>query len=130
MEYPRGARFTPPKRASDLVPSSEEVTHALIDVSVNAVERRLARPMAEVVRPAKQRPVQRVAHFGPRIVIARHQQIANLRLEPLHALLGRARAQIPKTVRFVTVRPERVAQEVEAFLPSIFQRGLGLVEFQ
>src|SRR5258705_10074246 len=32
-----------------LVPSSEEVTHALIDVSVNAVERRLARPMAEVV---------------------------------------------------------------------------------
>ena len=30
-----------------MVPSSEEVTHALIDVSVNAVERRLARPMAE-----------------------------------------------------------------------------------
>ena len=83
--------------------------------------------MAEVVRPAKQRAVQRVAHFGPWIVVARHQPIANLRLEPLHALLGRARAQIPMTVRFVTVRSERVAEEVEAFLPSILQRGLGLV---
>src|ERR1019366_6128113 len=79
-------------------------------------ECRSARPVAEVVRPAKQSAVQRVAHFGPWIVVARHQQIANLRLEPLHALLGRARAQIPMTVRFVTVRSERVAEEVEAFL--------------
>jgi predicted DNA-binding transcriptional regulator AlpA len=44
--------------------------------------------MAEVLRPAKQRAVQRVAHFGPWIVVARHQQIANLRLEPLHALMN------------------------------------------
>jgi len=50
-------------------------------------------------RPAKQRPVQHVAHFGLRIVVARH--FADLRLEPLHALLGRTRAQISKTVRFV-----------------------------
>lgn len=112
------------------VPSSEEVAHTFIDVSVNAAECRSARPMAEVVRPAKQRPVQRVAHFGPRIVVAGHQQIANLRLEPLHALLGRARAQIPMTVCFVTVRPERVAEEVETFSPSILQRGFGLVERQ
>ena len=51
-------------------------------------------------------------------------------LEPLHALLGRARAQIPRAVRFVTVRSERVAEEVEAFVPSILQRGLGLIECQ
>ena len=76
------------------VPSGEEVAHALIDVSVNAAESRSARPVAEVIRPAEQRPVQRVAHFGPWTVVARHQQIADLRLEPLHALLGRARAQI------------------------------------
>src|SRR5262249_56886351 len=38
---------------------------------------RLARPEAEVVRPAEQRPVQRIAHFEPWIVIAGHQQIAN-----------------------------------------------------
>ena len=106
------------------VPSGEEVAHALIDVSVNATVCRSARPVAEVVRPTKQRSVQRVAYFRPRIVVARHQQIANLRLEPLHALLGRARAQIPKTVRFVTVRSERVAEEVEAFLKlcKVFDR--------
>src|SRR6266446_3437411 len=108
-----------------LVSSGEEVAHALIDVSVNTAECGSARPEAEVVRPTEQRPVQRIAHFGPRIVIAGHQQIANLCLEPLHALLGRARAQIPIAVRFVTVRSERVAQEVEAFLPSILQRSLG-----
>ena len=46
---------------------------------------------------------------------AHNQQIANLHLEPLHALLGRARAQIPKTVRFVTVRSEQVrSQRAEA----------------
>src|SRR3979490_1003305 len=56
------------------VPSGEEVAYALINVSVDAAECRSARPMAEVVRPAKQRAVQRVEHFGPWIVVARHQQ--------------------------------------------------------
>src|ERR1700736_552840 len=110
------------------VPSGEEVTHALVDISVNRAECRSTRPVTEVVRPAEQRLVQRVAHFGPRIGVAGHQQITDLRLEPLHALLGWARAQIPLTITFVTVRSERVSQEVEAFLPSILQRGLGLVE--
>src|SRR5258708_21441437 len=104
------------------VPSGEEGAHALIDVSVNATECRSARPVAEAVRPAKQRSVQRVAYFRPRIVVARHQQIANLRLEPLHALLGLARAQIPKTVRSVTVRSEQAAAYVDAFSPGMRQR--------
>ena len=111
-----------------LVPSGEEVAHALIDVLVDTTECRSTRPLAEVVRPAKQRPAQHVANFGPRIVVARHQQIADLGLELLHAFLGRARAQIPKTVRFVTVRSERVSRGSRAFLPSILQRGLGLVD--
>src|SRR5262249_59218457 len=105
-----------------LVSSGEEVAHALIDVSVNTAECGSARPEAEVVRPAEQAPVQRIAHFEPWIVIAGHQQIANLRLEPLHALLGRARAHIPTAVRFLTVRPTRVAQEVVSFLPAILHR--------
>src|SRR5579864_2355389 len=112
------------------MPSGEEVAHALIDVSVNAAECRPSRPVAEVVRPTGQRSVQRVAYFGPRIVVAGHQQVADLRLEPLQALLGRARAQVPLAVGFVTVWPKRVAEEVEAFLPSVLQRGLGLVERQ
>ena len=65
-------------------------------------------PMAEVVRPAKQRAVQRVTHFGPWIVVARHQQIANLVLSRCFLFLDEL-AFIPMTVQFVTVRPERVA---------------------
>src|SRR6516162_323783 len=63
--------------------------------------------------------VQRVAHFWPRLVIAGHQQAADRRLEPLHALLGRACTQIPFAVRLITMRAERVAKEIEAFLPGI-----------
>src|SRR5262245_29371680 len=80
------------------VPSDEECTHALADVEVDAAECRSARPVAEVVRPAAQTLVQLVAHLGPRSVVAWHQQLADLRLEPLHALLGWARAPIPLAV--------------------------------
>ena len=65
--------------------------------------------MAEVVRPAEQKAVQRVAYLWPWIVVTGHKQIADLSLEPLQALLGWARAQIPFAVCFVTVWSERVA---------------------
>ena len=51
--------------------------------------------IAEVGRPAAQKPVQSCPHLGPRALVARHQQVADLRLDPQHALLGRACAQIP-----------------------------------
>jgi hypothetical protein len=67
--------------------------------------------MTEVVRPAEQRAVQRVAQFRPWLKVAGQQQIANRRLEPLHPFLGWARAQIPVTGCFITVRSKRVAEE-------------------
>src|SRR3974377_11830 len=99
------------------ISTGEEVAHALIDVDVNTTVRRAARPIAEVVRPAEQEFVQRVPNVRPRIDVARHQEIADFRLCPLHTLLGRARAQVPLSVPRIVVWPERVAQEVEAFLP-------------
>ena len=81
-----------------LVPSSEEVAHAFIDVSVNTAEWRSARSEAEVVRPVEQRFVQAVAQFGPRICVAGNQQFGNVRLEPAQTLLGRARAQIRRRI--------------------------------
>ncbi len=45
--------------------------------------------MAEVIRPAAQRTVQLVEHLGPGIGVGGHQQVADLGLEALHALLGR-----------------------------------------
>src|SRR4029078_3811217 len=108
------------------MPSSEEVAHAFIDVSVNTAECRPARSEAEVVRPAKQIAVQSVAQFRPRVGVAGHQQLGNIHLESVHTLLGRARAQIPSTVCFITVRSERVAEEVEALVSGISSPGLDL----
>src|SRR5262245_59196259 len=49
----------PPIAASlHLVPPGEECAYALGDVVIDAAECRTARPVAEVVRPAAQRPVQ------------------------------------------------------------------------
>src|SRR5215510_5191028 len=111
------------------VPSDEECAHALADVEVDAAECRSSRSVAEVVRPAAQTPVQLVAHFGPGSVVAGHQQLADFRLEPLHARLGRARTPIPLAVTPVRiVRAERVAKERKALLTGILQRGLGLVD--
>ena len=80
-----------------LMPSGEESAHALGDVLVHPAEGRPTCPIGEVVRPAAQGPVQRVAHFFPWFSVAGRQQGGDLRLEPLHALLARARTQIPST---------------------------------
>ena len=53
-------------------------------------------------------------------LLAGTQQVADLRLEALHALLGRAGAQIPFPVRLEHMQAERVAKEVEAFLSTSF----------
>src|SRR6516165_5772805 len=66
-------RRTVLSRPRHLVPSGEEVADALVDISVDAPENRSTCSVGEVVRPAAQRPVQRVARFPPRIVIAGHQ---------------------------------------------------------
>src|SRR5512145_850193 len=113
------------------VPPDEESAHTLADVEVDAAECWPPRSVTEVVRPAAQSSVQRVAHVLPRFVVTRYQQLTHLRLEPLHALLGRARAHIPLAVPPVgIVRSERVAKEIEALLSGIPQRGLGLVDCQ
>src|SRR6516162_2259125 len=69
------------------MPSDEEIAHALVDVSIDATQWRPTRAVGEVVRPAEQNSVQRVAHFWPRLVIAGHQQVAD-RCRPAQALLA------------------------------------------
>src|SRR3954462_9953627 len=91
---------------------------------------RHSRAVAEIGRPAEQKPVQPVAHLGPWFLVAGHQDVADLRLDPLYALLGRARAQVPMAVLPVALRTERVTKEVEAFRAGILHRGLRLVERQ
>ena len=73
-----------------LVPSREEIAHALIDVVVDTPECRPVRPIGEVARPTEQKRVECVAYVQPGILIAGRQQISDLCLESLHALLGHA----------------------------------------
>ena len=104
-----------------LVPSRKEPAQTFKDILVDATICLAPRAVAKVVGPASQRPVQLVTYFWPWIDVARHQKIADPCLEPLHALLGRARAQIPIPVRLKPMRAERVAEEVEAFLSGVSQ---------
>src|SRR6516225_7523101 len=60
-----------------LVPSGEKAAHALTDVVIDTAERCHRRSEIEVARPAPECPVQIVAHLGPGIGVARHQQLAH-----------------------------------------------------
>src|SRR5438128_2572781 len=111
-----------------LAPPAQEVTHAIIDVIVDGPIGHQPRAVAEVVRPAAQQTVQPVAYIRPRFLVAGDQQLIDLGFEPLDALPGGARAQVSAPFLAVVLRPKRIAKEVEAFLPSILQRGLRLVE--
>ena len=75
----------------------------------------------------EQHAVHLAAHVIPGRQIGRPQHVADPSIEVLSALLGRARAQVPLPVLREPLRSERVAEEVEALLSGITQRGFGLV---
>src|SRR6478609_2972896 len=117
-------------RPCTLCLSREEPAQTFKDILVDATVCLAPRAVAKVVGPASQRAVQLVTYLRPWIDIARHQKIADPCVEPLHTLLGRARAQIPIPVRLKPMRAERVAEEVEAFLSGVSQRSLRLIDRQ
>jgi radical SAM superfamily enzyme YgiQ (UPF0313 family) len=75
------------------------------------------------VTPADQKPVQSAAHRRPCALAAGLEQVADLGLDPLDTLLGRARARIPMAILPVAVRAEGVAKEIEALVASVPHRG-------
>src|ERR1700678_3506799 len=86
--------------------------------------------MGEVGRPAAKQTVESLRHFRPCAFLARRQQVANLRLDPLYALLRGSGSQIPTAGLEKPFRSQGVAQEVEALRASIPHRGFRLVERQ
>ncbi len=112
-----------------LVPSRKKVSNAIIDMLVDRPICGQVRTVAEVSRPTEQKPVQLVAHLGPRPFLARYQDLADLGLDPLNTFLGRARAQIPMASFPIAVRAECVTKEIEALRSGVAQRGLLLIEY-
>ena len=61
-----------------LVPSSEEVSDAVIDMVIDGAIGRQARAIAEIRRPTGQKPVQSAAHRRPCALVAGLEQVAIL----------------------------------------------------
>jgi hypothetical protein len=83
-EVPEHFRIGKPSDAAPwlLVPSSEEVPDTVMDMMIDGPIRRQARAIAEIRRPAGQKPVQSSAHLGPWPFLAGSQEIADLGLDP------------------------------------------------
>ena len=62
--------------------------------------------------------------------MGRFEMIANILLEPDHALRRRARPQIRFAIPLMPVQAEAVARELEPFPPRVLEPGLGLVQGQ
>src|ERR1044072_2175279 len=95
------------------VPFAEEGSRAVIDMLINGFVRRGKRTIAEVSGPTAQAAVQSRSHFRPGALVARRQQLADFCLDPSHALLGWACAQIPATTVGKVAWSQRIAKEVE-----------------
>ena len=93
------------------VATNQETSNAVIDMIVG--------------RPVGNQPRSRRfsrSRTRPRRLVSWNQDLADLLLEPSHALLQRARAQIPMAVLPIVVRSERIPQKIKALPPSISDR--------
>src|ERR1700676_4362470 len=129
-EFPEDA--APGKRARSLsrllVPLGEETPDAIADISIDGPIRANVGSIAEIRRPTRQQAVQFPAYLRPRAFVARHQKIADLVLDALHAFPGWTCAWILLSAVCGERRPQRVAEEVEAFHAGVLHRGLRFVE--
>jgi len=112
------------------VPLSEEVPRPVIDMLIDGFVCGRESAIGEVGRPPAQDAVQSCPYLIPGPLVARHKQLADLQLDPLHTLLGRARPQILAPSVGQVPWSQGVAREVEAFAPGILHRGFRLVERQ
>ena len=103
--------------ANKAQPFAQKIAYSVIDMTINSLIRRRKRTMAEVSRPTAQKAIELRTNLRPCAFVARYQQVADFRLDPLHAFLGRRRAQIPTTTVGEVAWSERIAKEIEAFPP-------------
>src|SRR3981081_2356292 len=101
------------------MPFAQKIAYSVIDMTINSLIRWRKRAMAEVSRPTAQKAIESRTNLRPCAFVAR---VADFRLDPLHAFLGRRRAQIPTTTVGEVAWSERIAKEIAAFPPSVSHR--------
>src|SRR5205823_7673364 len=111
-------------------PSAQEAPDTITDLTVNGFVSRRAGSVAEIRRPAGEKPVEPFAHVGPFPHVSRLQNIPDLGLDPQYALVGRACAEIPLPTFGKMSWSQRVAKEIEALPPGVLDRGLRFIQRQ
>src|SRR5687768_9474655 len=100
----------------------------MINVVVNRTVRPQSCPIAKVVCPAPQHPIEPPYHFLPWVLIARAKQCCYALLRPLNRFLRRLRSQIPVAIFPIPLWPKTVAQKIEPLLSCITNTSLAFVE--
>jgi hypothetical protein len=95
-------------------------------MTINSLIRWRKRAMAEVSRPTAQKAIESRTNLRPCAFVARYQQVADFRLDPLHAFLGRRRAQIPTTTVGDTLGVIFLILYAAGKLPGLFALPAGL----
>src|SRR3954466_4324650 len=87
----------------------QEAANRLIDIVVRRPVSHQSRAVAKIASPTTQQMVQPQTYFVPGSDGSGRQNVRHPPLETLHALLRRARAEIPVAILPVTVRAKAVA---------------------
>lgn len=119
---------TPGASRWHLVSPSQEVANPMIDKLINRPIGHQSGPIAEVVSPAVEYPIQPDGYLRPRALIATTKHFANAPLQTLDTALRWFGGQVPMTVFAVPLRSKGVAQKIKMLPTGISDTGLGLVE--
>src|SRR5260370_36358846 len=87
-----------------LVATPEKVAYAFVDVVIHSPIGEKTSPVAEVVGPASEQPVELLGHGWPGALIAGSQGRPDLLLQPPDRLLRRLCGQVPVAVLAVPLR--------------------------
>src|SRR5262249_1817700 len=104
--------------------------HAIGDVVIYRPIGPCPGPVAEVVRPALQNAVEPVAHLGPRVRVARDQDIVHLLPDSRHTLRGWTGLPIPTGLATFGGGDKGGPQEGKTLRAGFLERSLRLVQGQ
>ena len=100
----------------------------MVNVVVNGPVSLSPRPLAKVVRPASQYPVEPGHYFLPRVLISRSKHRRDALLGRFNGFVRGLRRQVPVAIFSIPLWPKAVAQEIEPLLPCIPNTRLTFIE--
>ena len=106
----------------------QEVTYAIIYVLVYCPVGHQSSPIAEVVGPPRQEPIDLIPHLRPLSQVARTEYVPNPPLDPSHTLFRGRCSHIQIPILTEVMGTKRVSQKVKMLSASISDTRLALVQ--